>query len=585
MDLSHNQHRITRSSDRIRIYYRDPSGDRSDDKLILVRAKLNKAAQKAAQRDPQTLHNPNFSFNPQSLIASKLKALTENPVIEIEQALATLKIIEKAFLKNAENDILSTTQSPPQPQEIIQIPPEIKIDIKTLINKIKTSDMNLDKELELSASLKELKLNDLAIQRLVKILIPDRFSNANTLISSRLLNLRHSSKHRTPILQQSIQAMNHKLEALLKTPLRDNLKFDDDYFHEELEFADLFSKSVELAPSAKERLIKILNQSSSFFDQKCVYDSLEKNCSFTEEDHTGVSAQIIREFKVPKQISSNGYNYAVENLTKISQKSKQGADLCLKHIENLLNIAPNTTTNLLIALENVNSLMRFRDKSGLTPTGQHWQDLVYSKLNNLLSSPHNEHKLSKFMSRLDLDLVNAKRLIPILDKVSGADKFHNIYQASLEHLNKVKTQQKDLKQITDPLKNLLKQILKDSVGQINLNEAHLQESLKYIDLFKPEKNDDLQEFKESSQIDTAIKFLKQAKKESSLGELLKLINKIFRTDINVDMDLRIRFSSNVLDFLERNSEPEPESTIQEKYTNWYKQYPKIMLSPSVLSIN
>jgi hypothetical protein len=573
----------TGSSPIIRIYYPKTTDSQTNNKRE-VKAKSNKAV----QRHPNPLHSPNISFNPQSAIASKLTALTKNPVIEIEQALPILEMIKEVSLKNVENEILPTTQSPPQAQEIIQIPPDIKNNIETLINKIEVSDMDIDKELKLSQSLENLRLNDLAIQRLVKILAPDHLSTDNIHISSRLLDLRHSSQD---ILRQSIQAMNDKLELLLKTPLSDKLESDDDYFHEQLGFADLFSKSVDLAPFAKERLINILNQSSSFFDQKCVYDCLEKNHTFTTKDREGVSIQIITEFKVPSEISNNDYNYAVESLTAISQKSTQGTDLCLRHIEDLLNIAPNTTTNLLKAVEGVNSLMPFREKNELTTTGKHWQALVYSKLNNLSSSPHNEHKLSKFMSLLDLDLINAKRLIPILNTVSNADEFHNIYQASLKHLEKAKPKQKDLKHLINPLRaslqNSLKQIIKNSFGEIDLNETNLQESLKYINLFKPTENQDenLQALRKSMQISTAIKFLGQAKKESSLGELLKSIATIFRTDSDVDENLCREISNNILNLLERNAEPEPKSTIQEKYTNWHKRHPKIMLAPSVIYQN
>jgi hypothetical protein len=195
------------------------------------------------------------------------------------------------------------------------------------------------------------------------------------------------------------------------------------------------------------------------------------------------------------------------------------------------------------------------------------------------------------MSLLELDLINAKRLIPILNTVSNADEFHNIYQASLKHLEKAKPKQKDFKPLINPLRaslqNSLKQIIKNSFGEIDLNETNLQESLQYINLFKPRENQDkdLQALRKSMQISTAIKFLRQAKKESSLGELLQSITTLFRTDREVDMDLRIRFSSSVLNLLEKTAEPEPKSTIQEKYTDWYKRYPKIMLAPSVIYQN
>jgi hypothetical protein len=518
-----------------------------------------------AKADEQIDTQP-LTFNPQRYLEQYLDTLTKNlSIITADRALDTLQKTEITFSN-----------------KLAQIPPTVKNQLSNIITRVPVTATSLTDELEISKRLENLRLNDIAIQRLVKAIDLNSLSNTSIVVVSRLLELRNS-KYPTKISPDTIQHMNSRLVAFLKTPLNIRL-LNEKYFDEQLELADLFHKNKEFAPYAKERMLRILEHDLSFFEQKSVYDYLKKNSSLTKQEQKMIGEEIIRRFKIPRTpLNDRDYTDTLDSLTEISKEIKEEASLCSSYIEKILEKVPNTTSNLLQALISANSLTPFRDGSrSLSIFGQHWRNLVANKLENMSSSLHNEHKLSKLISLLDLDLLNARRLLKILDKASYADEFHNIYQACLEHINKGQRNE-----IKNTLRDQLKIKLQESIGKIDLNEANLQESLKYINLFKPTENQDkdLQTLRKLMQINTAINFLRQAEKESSLGELLKLINKFFKTDFTVANDLQREISNSVLNLLERNAKPKSKSTIKEIYTTWHQQYPKIMLPPSVLSIN
>jgi hypothetical protein len=253
-------------------------------------------------------------------------------------------------------------------------------------------------------------------------------------------------------------------------------------------------------------------------------------------------------------------------------------------VEKLLPRIKNTN-NLLRTLVFINKLTPFQDQyKNITASGKKWHQLITEKLlySSFSSNPKNETGLAKFMSLLNLDLLNAARLSETLNTVSDADKIYNLYKAASENLDNIRSENNPpiLRAVEDSLKNNLLA----SQDRVKLNKKNpLEDSINYMNLFKYSTNkDDEVNTSKINQIFIGLRFLKQAT-GVSLNPLFKKMSEVFEKDLQVAKPIRLAISQEAWRILLASPKYKSEEERLNEYNTLHMNHSKILLNTSQLS--